>query len=99
MKDLFERREFVASIRFRAILCRFSLINLFLNPSAVQVNLLAVIEQLREDRGGSVQTEEQYEYIYRCLIRYARIRDVLNGTSDNTPENEALRLAMAKANR
>lgn len=66
----------------------------------LQVNLISVIEQLREDRGGCVQTEEQYEYIYRAIVRYARIRNVLTGhVSANTPENEALRQAMIKANR
>ena len=37
------------------------------------VDILASVYRMRQDRGGMVQTREQYEYIYRVstqLIRY-----------------------------
>lgn len=37
-----------------------------------KVDILGIVARLREDRGGMVQTEEQYEFIYHALLAYAR---------------------------
>ncbi len=65
----------------------------------LQVNLVSVIEQMREDRGGMVQTDEQYEYVYRAVVRYARLRETLGSLNSYTSDNDALRAALIKANR
>ncbi|XP_039256903.2 uncharacterized protein LOC120333631 [Styela clava] len=47
-----------------------------------KVDVLKIICQLRMDRGGMIQTWEQYQYVHVALNRYARI---LAGENVNTP--------------
>ncbi len=54
---------------------------------------------MREDRGGMIQTDEQYEYVWRALVRYARIRESMLSITEYTSDNDALRAALVKANR
>ena len=39
---------------------------------AVQVDMIEVMRKMREDRGGAIQSEDQLEYAYHCLIRWIR---------------------------
>ena len=37
-----------------------------------QVDMIEVMRKMREDRGGAIQSEDQLEYAYHCLIRWIR---------------------------
>lgn len=35
------------------------------------VDILGIVAQMRMDRGGLIQTHEQYEFVYRAICEYA----------------------------
>ena len=37
-----------------------------------QVDIVRIVSDLRQDRGGMVQNDEQYHFVYRTLSDYAR---------------------------
>jgi protein tyrosine phosphatase len=36
-----------------------------------KVDILNIVARLREDRGGMVQTQDQYAFVYETLLDYA----------------------------
>ena len=58
-----------------------------------------IIKRLREQRGGMVQTKDQYVYIYRAMVRYGRILELLGDLNPTITSNTALVESLRKADR
>ena len=46
------------------------------------VDILRTVSVLRQDRGGLIQTREQYHFLYKTLCAYARYIDTRGGEKD-----------------
>nr|CAB3263076.1 uncharacterized protein LOC100187461 [Phallusia mammillata] len=49
-----------------------------------KVDILRIVSQMRLDRGGMIQTWEQYQFVHQALSRYARILAGENVTTPST---------------
>lgn len=60
-----------------------------------EVDVTDVVEQVREDRGGMVQTYEQYQFIYKAVCAYARREGITSSMfeEDDPVLQESLRHA------
>ena len=46
--------------------------------------MIEIMRKMREDRGGAIQSEDQLEYSYNCLVRWVRNHKLTTGLSEAT---------------